>query len=282
MNKCYVALITPFTAYNEIDTLALDRIIDHLIEEGCDGFMVCGTTGEASTLSENEKIHLLEHVIQKVDKKIEIYFGIGSDSTCASLRLLKLSEELDFEGYLIVTPYYNLPTQYGLYEHFSTLACETKKKIMLYQVPKRCGVEMSSETIIKLALDYPNIIALKHASKDLQQVQKILQETCDFAIYSGDDGYLLEGLQAGMKGVVSVLGHIYMKQLKQLMDAFEENQEVEELDQFFKKMSQLVFIESNPIGIKYLCSRQYACLNSLRLPMTVISEYAQKQIDEQI
>lgn len=282
MNKCYTALITPFTIMNDIDYAALDRLIEKLIDEGCDGFMVCGTTAETSALNENEKISLLEHVIAATDKRAEIYFGIGTASTCESMRLLKITEDMDFEGYLIVTPYYNQPTQYGLYEHFSALAAETVKKIILYHVPKRCGVAMTSRTIIQLANDYPNIIALKQACRDLDQVKEVLANTKDFLIYSGQDDYLLEGMQAGMSGVVSVIGHLYMKELKAFMHAFEQQEDCTESDRLFKQISSLLFAESNPIGIKYLCSKKGFCLNTLRLPMTPISEEAQKRIDEQL
>lgn len=280
--KAYVALITPFTLLNEIDYDTLDRLIEKLITEGCDGFMVCGTTGEASTLSENEKVTLLEYVIEKVHQRAEIYFGIGSASTCASMRLLKITEDLAFDGYLIVTPYYNQPTQFGLYEHFSTLATETKKKVMLYHVPKRCGVSLSSQTIIKLANDYPNIIALKQAAHDLEQVKEVLANTQDFAIYSGEDGFLLEGLTSGMSGVVSVIGHLYMKELKTFLHDYETGKNCTEQDQLFKKIASLLFLESNPIGIKYLCSKYGYGSNTLRLPMTQVSEETQKIIDENI
>ena len=187
MKKLYVALITPFTIMNDIDYPALDKIILRLLDENVEGFIVCGTTGESPTCSENEKIALLEHVIHLCERRCEIYFGIGSSNTCDSMRLLKLSEDMDFDGYLIVTPYYNQPTQFGLYEHFSTLATETKKKIILYNVPSRCGVSLSAATVIKLANDYKNIVALKQASKDLEMVKEILNTTTDFEVLSGND-----------------------------------------------------------------------------------------------
>lgn len=280
MKKLYVALITPFTIMNDIDYPALDKIILRLLDENVEGFIVCGTTGESPTCSENEKIALLEHVIHLCERRCEIYFGIGSSNTCDSMRLLKLSEDMDFDGYLIVTPYYNQPTQFGLYEHFSTLATETKKKIILYNVPSRCGVSLSAATVIKLANDYKNIVALKQASKDLEMVKEILNTTTDFEVLSGNDDYLLEGMMSGMSGVVSVIAHFTATKMMEFFKGIEEGRDVSELDIFFKKLAHLCFLESNPICIKYLLSQQNECENVLRLPMTAISYEAKTKIDQ--
>ena len=280
MKKLYVALITPFTIMNDIDYPALDKIILRLLDENVEGFIVCGTTGESPTCSENEKIALLEHVIHLCERRCEIYFGIGSSNTCDSMRLLKLSEDMDFDGYLIVTPYYNQPTQFGLYEHFSTLATETKKKIILYNVPSRCGVSLSAATVIKLANDYKNIVALKQASKDLEMVKEILNAPTDFEVLSGNDDYLLEGMMSGMSGVVSVIAHFTATKMMEFFKGIEEGRDVSELDIFFKKLAHLCFLESNPICIKYLLSQQNECENVLRLPMTAISYEAKTKIDQ--
>ena len=280
MKKLYVALITPFTIMNDIDYPALDKIILRLLDENVEGFIVCGTTGESPTCSENEKIALLEHVIHLCERRCEIYFGIGSSNTCDSMRLLKLSEDMDFDGYLIVTPYYNQPTQFGLYEHFSTLATETKKKIILYNVPSRCGVSLSAATVIKLANDYKNIVALKQASKDLEMVKEILNATTDFEVLSGNDDYLLEGMMSGMSGVVSVIAHFTATKMMEFFKGIEEGRDVSELDIFFKKFAHLCFLEPNPICIKYLLSQQNECENVLRLPMTAISYEAKTKIDQ--
>lgn len=279
MKKCYVALITPFTMLNDIDYDAFDILIERLISEKVNGFIVCGTTGESPTLSETEKISILEHVIDFVNKRCEIYFGIGSSSTCDSMRLLKLSEDLEFDGYLIVTPYYNQPTQYGLYEHFSTLATETKKNIILYNVPSRCGVSLSAQTVIKLAIGYPNIIALKQASHDLEMVKEILSVVKDFHVYSGCDDYLLEGLTSGMEGVISVIAHIIAPKMIHFLSEYEKGNDVSEFDLFFKKIAHLCFLESNPICMKYILNRNKTCENVLRLPMTAISYESKNIID---
>lgn len=280
MKKCYVACITPFTLLNDIDYESFDQLVERLIEEKITGIVICGTTGESPTLHENEKVALLEHTIALVNSRCEIYFGIGSASTCESMRLLKMSEDLEFEGYLIVTPYYNQPTQYGLYEHLSTLATETKKNIILYNVPSRTGVSLSASTVIKLSIGYPNIIALKQASHDLEMVREILLHTENFEIYSGYDDYLYEGLQAGMEGIVSVTGHLVAADIIQMMKDFEEGKDITEKDLFLKKLSHLCFLESNPICIKYLLSERKECLNVLRLPLTAISYDSKNLLDQ--
>lgn len=280
MKKIYVALVTPFTMRNEIDYEAMDKILNRLLMEGVEGFVVCGTTGESCTCSENEKIEILEHVIRYVGHKAEIYFGIGSNNTCDSMRLLKLSEDFDFEGYLIVTPYYNQPTQYGLYEHYSTLACETKKNIILYNVPARTGVSLTAQTVCKLANGYPNIIALKQASRDLEMVKDILENTHDFYVLSGNDDYLIEGISVGMSGVISVIAHFVAPKMMDYFNRITLNQDVSEMDLFFKKISHLCFLESNPICIKYLLGEIGECQNVLRLPLTAIGYESKMLIDQ--
>lgn len=279
MSKLYVALITPFNENNQIDYGQLRVIIDKLIDENVDGLMICGTTGEASTLSENEKLDLLEFAIDYVAKRCEIWFGCGSNSTCDALRGIKLSEMMDFDGYLIVTPYYNMPSQYGLYEHFALLASNSFKPILLYNVPKRCGVSLKAETIIALAHDYPNIVGLKQADHDLDLVKEVLSKTQNFTVYSGEDGYLLEGLMSGMQGVISVIGHIYAKEIKQFLCDFEQGNDCVNQDLFFKMVSKLLFLESNPTCIKYVYEKMGLCRNQFRLPLTPIQEESERQLD---
>ena len=278
-SKCYVAMITPFTEANAIDYESAERIIEKLISEGVSGLMVCGTTGESPTLSENEKLDFLEFVINQVNKRCEVWFGAGSNATCDSVRLIKLSEQLDFDGYLIVVPYYNKPSQYGLYEHFAVLAENARKNIMLYNVPGRCGVARESATVIRLAKDFKNIVALKQADHNLQMVSEILAELDDFNVYSGEDGYLLEGMIAGMSGVVSVIGHLYTPELIAFFEAYEQGEDCTGKDIFFKLIARLFFLESNPSCVKYLYSKMGLCKNILRLPMSTISEKTCAQLD---
>ena len=280
MKKCYVAMITPFTREGSIDYEAVKRLIEHLIEKGCDGIVVCGTTGEAPTLSENERLDLLQLVIERVSHRCEVIFGCGSNSTCDSLRLIKLSEAMDFDAYLIVTPYYNCPSQYGIYEHFATLANETKKNIYLYNIPKRCGVGIQFKTLLQLVHDFKNIIGLKQADHDFDLVNAILKKYPDFIVLSGEDGYLLEGLQHGMQGTISVIAHLYAEEIKKLFDQFEKGDDCQSLDMYLKSITKLIFAQSNPSCIKYLLSKLKLCDNYLRLPLTPVEAKVQKQLDE--
>ena len=279
MNKLYVAMITPFNEDNNVDYKSCKVIVDKLISDGIDGIIVCGTTGESSTLVESEKIELLKFVIKEVNHRCEIYFGCGSNSTAKTLHTMKLSDRYNFDGYLIVTPYYNLPTQYGLYEHFALLASYTDKPIILYNVPKRCGVSLKADTVIELAHNFRNIIALKQADHDLDMVKMILEHTENFSVYSGEDGYLLEGLNSGMKGIISVIAHIYTKELKKFLDDYEKGRDVSQQDAFFKMVSRLLFLETNPSCIKYVYAKMGLCLNQLRLPMTSLRLESEKQLD---
>lgn len=279
MSKLYVAMITPFNELNEIDYEKLPIIIDKLIDEGVDGLMICGTTGESCTLLANEKLELLTFTISYVDSRCEIWYGCGSNATSEVLNAIQSSKELNFDGYLIVTPYYNLPSQYGLYEHFALLASHSTKPILLYNVPKRCGTSLKSETIHALARDYPNIVGLKQADHDLQLVKDILAKNENFVIYSGEDAYLLEGMQSGMSGVISVIGHLYAKEMKQFLLDFDSGKDCQNQDLFFKMVSKLLFLESNPTCVKYVYEKLGLCRNQFRLPLTPIQKESERQLD---
>lgn len=279
--KLYLALVTPFTQTNDIDVEALKQLTLQAMKEGVEGFVVCGTTAESPTLTENEKLLCLETVLSVVENQA-VYFGIGSNNTCESMRLLKLSEDLNFEGYLIVTPYYNLPTQYGLYEHFATLASETKKKIILYNVPKRCTIALQANTILKLIHDFPNVTALKQASNDFETVKTIHKSYPDFEVFCGDDGLILEGLVAGECGVISVLAHLYAPMIKDLLSSYSAGYDVNCQMSQLKDIASILFMESNPICIKYALSKQGRCLNILRLPMCSVSEQTKEAVDQLI
>lgn len=270
--KSYIALITPFTHHNEVDYEALHKLVIRLLDENVDGLIVNGTTAESPTLTENEKLEILERVLEWSENRCEIYFGVGSNNTCESMKYVKKTEEMDFTGYLIVTPYYNLPSQYGMYEHYATLAAETKKQIMLYNVPKRCGVSLEAKTIIKLAKEFPNITSLKQASHDMECVREVLSQTENFDIYCGEDNYILESLNSHMSGVVSVLGHLYQKQLRELLDGYEKGIDVSSIDLQFKRLSEFIFLESSPAGIKEALSYYQQCLSLVRLPLTDMTD----------
>ncbi|MEG0824106.1 MAG: dihydrodipicolinate synthase family protein, partial [Erysipelotrichaceae bacterium] len=185
--KVIVALITPFHRDLTIDYKALLDIINRLIYEGVDGLLVCGTTAEAPTLSDEEKINLLEFVIKNVDKKIKIYFGCGDNNTEHTLKLCKRAQKYPIEALLLVTPYYNLPNADGLYEHYNYIAKRTIANIILYNVPNRSKVNLEYNTITKLIDNNKNIIAIKQASNDIELLVKLKKEYPKFEVYSGED-----------------------------------------------------------------------------------------------
>lgn len=270
------ALITPFTEDGEIDFHALSALIEEQIYHGCDGFIVCGTTAETPTLSESEKSSLLDFVIQQVNGRIEVWYGCGTNSTLTTLRNAQAAQHKKITGLLLVTPYYNRPSQAGLFQHFARISQAVSCNIMLYNIPARTGCTLQEDTLDCLISKYPNIVALKQADNDYEMVKDILKKHPSFSIYSGEDGSFDEGFDAGMCGLISVMSHVVMKTLRTYVDG-------DRLDVSCKKWlstcSQLTFIESSPAPMKYMLYRQGRCKNILRLPLVSISENNAQKID---
>lgn len=276
MEKVMVALITPFTKENSVDYPALKKIIARLLKEGVDGFIVCGTTGETPTLKEEEKFEILSFVINETQHMVELWFGCGTNDTLESIRLCQKASTYDIDGVLLVTPYYNKPSQRGLYQHFHMIADICEKPIMLYNIPSRTGVQLTQQTIEKLLCNHANIIALKQACDDLDTVRYLKDRYPNFKIYSGEDGALDEGIDAGMDGLISVMAHINLKRIKQFIDEGRmDNKQRKQL----KLDAQVVFLESSPSCIKYLLSRRKECENILRLPLCSVSFETQNILD---
>lgn len=268
MQKVMVALITPFTKENEVDYDALTKIVKRLMREGCDGFIVCGTTAETPTLREAERYAVLQHVLSIVQGNCEVWFGCGRNCTRDTIRLIRKAQKYAIDGVLVVTPYYNKPSQRGLYEHYHTIASAIDSNIMLYNVPGRCGVELQYDTIRKLVYEHKNIVGLKQASHDLDTVIKLKKEFPLFQVYSGEDGYFDEGFDVGMDGLISVMGHFNMEKLQRYI---KEGRKDNRLRKELYKEAALSFCDASPAPIKYLLSRKKECENILRLPMCAIN-----------
>lgn len=268
MNKVMVALITPFTEDNKVDYRALDHLITRLLKEGCDGFIVCGTTAETPSLNKHERFTILRHVIKKTRKRAEIWFGCGTNDTQTTLQNVLEAEKEDISGVLIVTPYYNRPSQEGIYQHYHYLAQHSHCPIMIYNIPSRTGVEIQMDTLRRLLKEHPQIQALKHASHDLNGIAQLKKDYPDFAIYSGEDGYFDEGIQEGMDGLISVMGHVFLPQIKAFLS--DERRDHHLFNQL-KEAAAYTFLEPSPAPIKYLLMLRGECLNILRLPMTPLS-----------
>lgn len=272
-SKLITALVTPFNEFNEIDKEELVKLIEDIENQGSDGLVVGGTTGEGTNLSEEELIEIIK-VANKYSKG-EIIFNVGSNSTFKTIALIDKIKDYKHDALMIIVPYYNKPNKKGIYEHFKCIADTFKEeKFILYNVPSRTIVKLEEETIVKLIEDCPNIIGLKHASSDFDLVKKVKSKYKDFLIYSGDDKYTLDMLKVGANGVISVLSHVFGKDIKEMIEDYDNGIENEEIDKYIKQLSDIVFCDTNPIPIKYILSKKgYKSMN-LRLPMTKLENHS--------
>ena len=269
-----VAIITPFKKNGRIDFDAIPNIVEHLISGGVDYLVLLGTTAETATLSKEEKIKLVGEVLNVNSGRLPIVLGLGGNDTQQILDMFDWFDLEPFSAILSVSPYYNKPNQEGLYQHFKSIALNSSLPVILYNVPSRTGVNIAPETVLRLANNFENIIALKEASGDFQQAQTLIK-LCppDFLILSGDDEMSLPMILAGAKGVISVIGNaipeIYSKIIKlgllrNVDEAYAHQYEVLEL-------IRIIYVEGNPTGIKVLMEALNLCENNLRLPLVSAS-----------
>ncbi|MDN5709869.1 MAG: 4-hydroxy-tetrahydrodipicolinate synthase, partial [Planococcus sp. (in: firmicutes)] len=214
------AMATPFDSDGEIDFQATTNLVEYLINNGSDGIVVAGTTGESPTLSTDEKVALFVHVVTVADGRAKIIAGTGSNNTRASVALTQQAEQAGVDGIMLVTPYYNKPSQEGMYRHFEAIANATALPVMLYNIPGRSVVNLSVDTIVRLSL-IDNITCVKEASGDLDAASEIIERTSsDFAVYSGDDSLTLPMLSIGGTGIVSVASHIIGNDMQEMVKLF--------------------------------------------------------------
>lgn len=264
-----VALITPFDKYNKVNYEKLDELIDFHLKNNTDAIIVCGTTGESSTLSNEEKKDVIKYVVEKVNKKIPVIAGTGSNNTKIAIEMSKYSQSIGADGLLIVTPYYNKCTQEGLFLHYKEIANNTSLPIILYNVPSRTGVNISVDTIIKLS-KIDNIVGIKEASCNISQVSAILAKTNkDFCVYSGNDDQVLPLLSLGSVGVISVLANIFPKEVHDLCyNFFDGNLEESRKIQFkYLDLINSLFVQVNPIPIKEAMNFLKYDVGNCRLPL---------------
>lgn len=278
--RVLVALITPFLEDGSIDYESLRILIEKLIFEGCDGFVIAGTTGEAACLTYEERKEICQYTMKIVRNRAKVWLGCGTNNTKTSLSYIQLANELQPDGIMLITPYYNKPTQEGMYAHFSVLAEATDLPIMLYNVPSRTAVNLSVQTVIALNQKYPHICTLKQANSRFDEVKELLYYT-DMKVYSGEDGLLLEGLQSGMTGIVSVIGHLYLTEIRKVIFNHDYGVLDTDTDNFLKRMTSLFFIETSPSPVKYILSKKGYCKPILRLPLVEVSEENKQILDEQ-
>jgi len=268
---CMVALVTPFRD-GEVDEAKLKDLVEFHVTEGTDALVPCGTTGESPTLSHPEHDRVVELVVESAAGRVPVLAGAGSNNTAESLRLTRHAREVGAQGVLSITPYYNKPTQEGLYRHFMTVADEGGMPMVLYNVPGRTGVSIGPETVARLAA-HPNIVGIKEASGSLDQASAILS-LCDITLVSGDDSLTLPLMSVGGKGVISVVANIVPADVKAMIEAFNAG-DTAEATEWHRKLFPLcraMFYETNPIPVK-TAMRLLARLNGdLRLPLCPMSE----------
>ena len=269
-----VALITPFNEDKTIDYTSLDKLINKVIEGGIDFLVVLGTTGEATSINESEKKELINFIVKLNNKRLPLVLGIGGNNTNKLIKEINNTDLSDFDAILSVTPYYNKPSQNGLYHHYAEISKSSPIPIILYNVPSRTGVNMSPEITIQLANDFKNIISIKEASGDINQIKYILKnKPKNFDVLSGDDGLTLEIIQNGGAGVISVIGQSNPEEFSSLVK-FALNGKLSDAKLIHDKLYGLyhyLYSEVNPSGVKAFLSLQGVCKNYLRLPLVPIS-----------
>ncbi len=275
------AMVTPFDENLQIDFEALKNLVEHLINNGSDAILVAGTTGESPTLTHEEELQLLHFVKKIVAGRAKVVMGAGSNSTQTAVEMSKKVEAAGADAILTVVPYYNKPSQKGMYEHFAAIASAVKAPIILYNIPGRTGVNMCSSTIAKLANEFDNIVGVKQSNGDLDLVSDIKQ-SCpeDFLIYSGDDSLTLPMLSLGAHGVISVASHHVGSEIKEMITSFKSGNIVKALEThlklypFFKK----IFMLPNPIPIKEVLAKVGIMKNYVRKPLVEMDSDEQKEL----
>lgn len=269
-----VALITPFNEDKTIDYTSLDKLINKVIEGGIDFLVVLGTTGEATSINESEKKELINFIVKLNNKRLPLVLGIGGNNTNKLIKEINNTDLSYFDAILSVTPYYNKPSQKGLYYHYAQISKSSPIPIILYNVPSRTGVNMSPEITIQLANDFKNIISIKEACGDINQIKYILKnKPKNFDVLSGDDGLTLEIIKNGGAGVISVIGQSNPEEFSSLVK-FALNGKLSDAKLLHDKLYGLyhyLYSEGNPSGVKAFLSLQGVCKNYLRLPLVPIS-----------
>jgi 4-hydroxy-tetrahydrodipicolinate synthase len=272
--KVSTAMVTPFDKKGNIDFAKTTILVNHLIENGTDSLVISGTTGESPTLTTEEKIALLNHVVKVVDQRVPVIMGTGGNNTYASVELTKKAEKSGADAIMLVAPYYSKTNQEGLYEHFKTIANSTTLPIMVYNIPGRAAVNISPETIIRLS-KINNIIAVKEASGDLNAMTQIIANTPDdFLLYSGDDGIILPVLAIGGYGVVSVASHVLGNEIQQMISSFYAGDlaGAAKQHQHLLPLFKALFEAPNPVPVKTALQLNGIDVGSVRLPLVPLTE----------
>lgn len=265
-----IALITPFKQNNEVDFDALKRLVEYQLANGADFLCILATTGETPCLTKQERLDIQHFIVDIVKGQIPIVVGCGGNNTAAVVAELQNGDFRGIDGILSVCPYYNKPSQEGLYQHFKAIANATSLPVILYNVPGRTGINMKAETTVRLARDCENIVAVKEASGNLEQVDEILKNKPEgFAVLSGDDSLTYPMIACGADGVISVIGNALPKEFSRMcrLERRGEFEAAVKIHHKFTDLYSLLFVDGNPAGVKALLHEMGFIENILRLPL---------------
>ena len=265
-----IALITPFCEDGSVDYKSLVRLMEYQLDNGADFFCILATTGETPCLTKDEKQKIKDLVVSTVNGRVPILMGCGGNNTAAVVEELKTGDFRGIDGVLSVCPYYNKPSQEGLYQHFKAIAAATSLPVVLYNVPGRTGVNLKAETTVRLARDCENIVAIKEASGSLEQVDEIIKnKPKDFAVISGDDALTFPMISCGAEGVISVIGNALPKEFSRMirLEFKGEYEGARKIHHRFTELFSLLFVDGNPAGVKAMLHEMGFIDNILRLPL---------------
>ncbi|MBS4189982.1 4-hydroxy-tetrahydrodipicolinate synthase [Bacillus sp. FJAT-49705] len=276
------AMVTPFDQNGEIDFQATRNLVDYLIENGSDGLVVAGTTGESPTLTVEEKVELFKFVVEAANGRVPVIAGTGSNNTRASISLTKQAEEACVDGIMLVAPYYNKPSQEGLFQHFKAISESTTLPIMLYNIPGRSVVNISVETIVRLS-EIENIVAVKEASGDLDAMAQIISNTeDDFTLYCGDDGLTLPVLAIGGAGIVSVSSHIIGNEMQEMINQFKNGdvQRAASTHLSLLPIMKALFSAPSPSPVKAALNMRGIHAGGVRLPLVPLNNEEKRTLEQ--
>lgn len=278
----FTALATPFQN-GKVDYRNLERLVTHQLEGSIDGLVSVGTTGESPTLSHDEHIDVVRATVKAAGGKVPVIAGTGSNSTNEAIQLTKDAEAAGADGFLIVAPYYNKPSQEGLFQHFSAVAETTSKPIVLYSIPSRCGIEISVEVTVRLHEKYPHICCMKAAEGSCEKVTEYVRRLGpEFAVMSGDDGLTLPFMSTGATGVISVASNLVVAPLVKMVQAANKNDYTTARKTYLKyyPLFKALFLEPNPVPIKYALKRTGIIESEeVRLPLCALTEQTRNALD---
>ena len=278
-----VALITPFKEDGSVDFDALIKVIEYQVQNGTDYIVVLGTTAETATLTEDEKSEIIKTTIVQVRSQIPIVLGVSSNCTRSVVKQLKEDDYHGIDAIMSVVPYYNKPSQEGIYQHFKAVADAAPLPLIIYNVPSRTGVNMTAETTLRIANDFENVIAIKEASGNLEQINDIIKNKPEhFQVISGDDAMALQLIELGGVGVISVLGNAYPKEFCRMvrLALSGDYENARTIHTRFLELFELLFVDGSPAGVKSLMSIMGLVENKLRLPLVPARITTHKKIQE--